>query len=174
MRETMDGTQPLLREPLPRHSQPWWWCNLKRLTMRLQKLPSIMHNPQLLYRPHQVLTKTLMTISRKKRKRFVLKLQHTRRNWSNKFTARWCQKLKRNRHERELDLRQFSSGSRRDKARSNYANRTTWSMRTNSKRAPTKRDKATIHGNESLIIVTWLCRASLRAAMIRQEWNKPC
>lgn len=174
MRETTDGTQLLLREPLPRHSQPWWWCNLKRLTMRLQKLPSIMHNPQLLYRPHQVLTKTLMTISQKKRKRFVLKLQHTRRNWSNKFTARWCQKPKRNRHERELDLRQFSSGSRRDRARSNYANRTTWSMRTNSKRAPTKRDKATIHGSESLIIVTWLCRASLRAAMIRQEWNKPC
>ena len=174
MKETMDGTQPLLREPLPRHSQPWWWCNLKRQTMRLQKLPLIMHNLQLLYRPHQVLTKTLMTISPKKRKRFVLKLQHTRKNWSNKFTARWCQKLKRNRHERELDLRQFSSGSRKDRARSNYANRTTWSMRTNSKRAPTKRDKATIRGNESLIIVTWLCRASLRAAMIRQEWNKPC
>ncbi len=173
MRETTDGTQLLLQVPLLRHSQ-LWWCSPKRLMMLLQRQPSIMHNPQLLYRPHQVLTKTLMTISQKKRKRFVLKLQHTKRNWSKKFTARWCRKHRRNRRERELDWLQFSSGSRTDRGRSNYANRTTWSTRTNSRRAPTKRDKATIRGSESLIIVTLLCRASLRAAMIRQEWNKPC
>ena len=169
----MGGTLPLPTILQLRPSPPWW-CSLRRQMMHLRMPLSIMRSPPSSYSLLQVPPKISTTISQKKRKRSAHRQLRIKSNWSSKFTLRWWQRHRRNRHEKALVWPQFSSGSRSVRGRYNYANRTMWSMRTNSRLALMKSDKATIHGNESPLIVIWRCRASLLVAMIRQEWNKPC